>query len=99
MKITGVLYSEDYDTPFYGFNGNPLYPTTVSAIVLSSKITTEDLNIVVPIDEIATATSDKVWNETNKTITGSTGNVLTLEQIEKLNKTSTKQDVYNASMI
>ena len=91
LKITTPL--------FYGFNGNPLYPTTVSAIVLSSKITTEDLNIVVPIDEIATATSDKVWNETNKTITGSTGNVLTLEQIEKLNKTSTKQDVYNASMI
>ena len=45
--------------------------------------------------EIASA----VWETQNKIITGSTGNVLTTEQSDKLNKVATKQDVINAALI
>ncbi len=31
--ITGVLFSEDYDTGYWDINGNPIYPVTVSAVV------------------------------------------------------------------
>lgn len=33
VKVTGVLYSDNYDTPFYTTNMIPQYPATVSALV------------------------------------------------------------------
>ena len=35
-SISGVLYSENYPTPFYNTLGNPIYPATVSALVNSA---------------------------------------------------------------
>lgn len=34
--VSGVLYSEDYATAFWNADGHPIYPATVSAMVLSS---------------------------------------------------------------
>lgn len=33
VAITGVLYSDDYDTPYYFLDGNPIFPATVSSLV------------------------------------------------------------------
>ena len=82
------------------FSGKILFEFSTITGDSNRYITTEDLNISIPtVSEIAETTAIKVWNEPNKLITGSTGNVLTPSQIDKLNKTSTKQDVYNAALI
>lgn len=36
VAVTGVLYSSDYDTPYWNAAGLPLYPATVSSLVNSA---------------------------------------------------------------
>lgn len=33
VAISGVLYSDDYATPYWSYEGNPVYPATVSSLV------------------------------------------------------------------
>jgi len=55
--ITGVLYSEDYNTGYWDTNYNPIYPVTVSAVVntvtVGSGVTAQDkIDIAAQVDAI-----------------------------------------------
>lgn len=58
VAVTGVLYSDDYATPFWSAEDLPIYPATVSSLVNSAVITqnvvTGDLGDVPTKEEIAT---------------------------------------------
>ena len=36
VAVSGVLYSEDYSTPYWSFSNEPIYPATVSSLVNSA---------------------------------------------------------------
>lgn len=40
VRVTGVLYSDDYETAYWAMNGDPIYPATVSALV-NTAVTTQ----------------------------------------------------------
>jgi hypothetical protein len=42
VAISGILYSDDYSTPYYFTDGSPVFPATVSGISLSSSSTPID---------------------------------------------------------
>jgi hypothetical protein len=42
VRISGVLYSDDFETAYWSINGDPIYPATVSALVNSS-VTTQNV--------------------------------------------------------
>tara|TARA_R110000772_G_scaffold8737_2_gene28940 strand:- start:14467 stop:15084 length:618 start_codon:yes stop_codon:yes gene_type:complete len=42
VAVSGVLYSDNYDTPYWSAEGNPIYPATVSALV-NSAVTTQNV--------------------------------------------------------
>ncbi len=42
VAVSGVLYSEDYDTAFWNADGLPIYPATVSSLVNTS-VTTQNV--------------------------------------------------------
>ena len=42
VAISGILYSDDYSTPYYFTDGQPVFPATVSGISLSSSSTPID---------------------------------------------------------
>lgn len=42
VRITGVLYSDDYETAYWSASGLPIYPATVSALV-NSAVTTQNV--------------------------------------------------------
>jgi hypothetical protein len=59
VKITGVLFSDDYPTAYYDYSDKPLYPATVSSLVMSSvsyqNVVTGDLSVVPTATQIAVA--------------------------------------------
>ena len=62
--ISGVLYSEDYATAYWGYSGLPIFPVQVSALVnnviVTQNIVTGDLGSVPSAIQNATA----VWGYT-----------------------------------
>lgn len=42
VALSGILYSDDYSTPYYFTDGSPVFPATVSGISLSSSSTPID---------------------------------------------------------
>jgi len=44
VAISGILYSDDYSTPYYFTDGSPVFPATVSGISLSGASTPIDYN-------------------------------------------------------
>lgn len=44
VAISGILYSDDYSTPYYFTDGSPVFPATVSGISLSGAATPIDYN-------------------------------------------------------
>lgn len=48
VKISGVLYSEDFPTAYWSSSGLPMYPATVSALVNSSIVTQNIVTGTVP---------------------------------------------------
>ena len=66
VKVTGVLYSDDYDTPFYTTNMVAQYPVTVSSLVntvstTGSSITAADIwNFLLSDASIAGSTGEKL---------------------------------------
>jgi len=63
--VTGVLYSEDFDTAYYIYEGSPVYPVSVSAVVnqvtTTQNIVTGDLNSLPQLQDIITG----IWNDIN----------------------------------
>lgn len=59
VAVSGVLYSEDYTTAYWGADGNPIYPATVSSLVNSSvsyqNVVTGDLSVVPTLAQILAA--------------------------------------------
>lgn len=41
VAITGILYSDDYATPYFFTDGSPVYPATVSALGIKSNVTVD----------------------------------------------------------
>lgn len=73
VKITGILYSDDYVTPYYDSSLNEVYPASVSSLVNTyeitrSVVTTEDVQTIV----------QSIWdaNIANYLNAGSTGKKL-----------------------
>ena len=64
--VAGVLYSEDYGTPFWNAAGNPLYPATVSALV-NSAVSVQ--NVVTGTALTPTETADAVWQAAARSLT------------------------------
>lgn len=55
VALSGILYSDDYATPYWSENDSPIYPATVSAISLSAS----GVQAVVDINAIAEAVAAK----------------------------------------
>jgi hypothetical protein len=58
VAIAGVLYSDDYATPYWSASDQPIYPATVSSLV-NSAVVTQNVITGTPA-EIA----DAVWSKT-----------------------------------
>lgn len=57
VRVTGVLYSDDYDSAYYDSNLNAVYPAVVSALVNNSQVS--EVTATVDIDAIAIAVAAK----------------------------------------
>jgi len=90
VKITGVLFSRDFDTAYYTYDGVAQYAAQVSSIVNETStvenVVTGDLGDVPTKEEIAA----QVWAEAVRTLTESAG--LTPEESAKLLSIPTAQE-------
>lgn len=68
VAISGVLYSEDYATPYWNAAGSPVYPATVSALVNSA---VSYQNVVTGTALTAEQTAAAVWEAATRTLTAS----------------------------
>lgn len=66
-KITGVLFSDDYPTAYYDAAMNPVYPATVSSLVMSSvsyqNVVTGDLSALPSAAQTAAAVRAELLTE------------------------------------
>ena len=73
VKVTGVLYSDNFDTAYYSSNLSPLYPAVVSSVVNSVTVTVPVVTGTVPTPaEISTA----VWETPVTSVPGSFGEMV-----------------------
>lgn len=63
VGIDGVLYSDDYDTPYYFTDGKPIYPATVSALV--NQVTTVQNVVTGDLGSINVPTAAEIANQVN----------------------------------
>lgn len=67
VKLTGVLFSDDYPTAFYTPDLNPVYPATVSSLVMSSvsyqNVVTGDLSVLPSAAQTAAAVRTELLTE------------------------------------
>lgn len=84
VKITGVLFSRDFDTAYYTYDLIPQYAAQVSSIV--DTVTAATNVITATKEEIAS----QVWAEAIRTLTEQTG--LTTEESAKLLSVPTKEE-------
>lgn len=63
VGIDGVLYSDNYDTPYWSLADKPIYPARVSSLVNSAVVTQ---NVVT--GDVATVSAD-VWAYASRTLT------------------------------
>lgn len=63
--ISGVLYSENYGTAYWGYDGNPIYPISVSSVVNTVSTGSTDLTQTInTLNQIESkmATKQDVYN-------------------------------------
>ena len=58
VRVTGVLFSDNYDTAYYTTNMQAQYPATVASLVNTVTITTVNPN---PVPPTASEVADAVW--------------------------------------
>ena len=68
VAIAGVLYSDDYTTPYWSAADMPIYPATVSSLVNSAVVTQ---NVVTGTALTAEQTAAAVWTAAARTLTES----------------------------
>lgn len=68
VAINGVLYSDNYGTPFWSSSDQPIYPATVAALV-NSAVTTQNVVTGTALTEAQTASA--VWQAAVRTLTAS----------------------------
>lgn len=68
VAVRGVLYSEDFPTPFMSPSGDPIYPATVAALVNSS---VSYQNVVTGTALTPEETAQAVWTAAQRTLTAS----------------------------
>lgn len=68
VAMSGVLYSEDYATPYWSAIGAPIYPATVSALVNSA---VSYQNVVTGTALTPSETADAVWTAAARSLTSS----------------------------
>jgi hypothetical protein len=93
VAVSGVLYSDDYATPYWSSEGKPLFPATVSALVNSA---TTVQNIVTGTAATPEETAAAVWTAVARTLTESAS--LTPEQVAKLMSIPTEQEIAAAML-
>ena len=107
--ISGVLFSEDYNTGYWGYNSLPIFPITVAATVNTvfkesgiSGLTTEESNKLASLDTSnldASISSVVALIEALKTLEpDERAKLLSLQNID-LDGIATKQDVVNAALL
>jgi hypothetical protein len=76
VAVSGVLYSEDYDTSYWSSAGLPLYPATVSALVNSA---VSYQNVVTGVALSAVEVRQAVWDAPTSSLStvGSIGEFIT----------------------
>ena len=67
VAIAGVLYSDDYATPYWSAANQPIYPATVSSLVNSAVVTQ---NVVTGTALTQEQTAQAVWQAAARTLTG-----------------------------
>lgn len=65
VAVAGVLYSDDYATPYWSASDQPIYPATVSSLVNSAVVTQ---NVVT--GDLSTVPAS-VWGHATRTLTAS----------------------------
>jgi hypothetical protein len=68
VAISGVLYSDDYATPYWSTTDQPIYPAVVSSLVNSAVVTQ---NVVTGTALTAEQTASAVWGAAVRTLTAS----------------------------
>jgi hypothetical protein len=66
VAIAGVLYSDDYATPYWSAADQPIFPATVSSLVNSAVVTQ---NVVTGTALTEAQTADAVWQAATRTLT------------------------------
>jgi hypothetical protein len=66
VTIAGVLYSDDYATPYWSANDQPIYPAVVSSLVNSAVVTQ---NVVTGTALTEAQTANAVWQAAARTLT------------------------------
>lgn len=71
VQVTGVLFSDNFDTPWLQADTlNPVYPASVSSLALSvTKEVPSTISVPVDVDAIAAA----VWDSVSRTLTEAAG--------------------------
>lgn len=68
VAISGVLYSDDYATPYWSVTDQPIYPATVAALVNSA---VSYQNVVTGTALTPEQTASAVWGAASRTLTAS----------------------------
>lgn len=68
VAINGVLYSDNYPTPYWSVADKPIYPATVSSLVNSAVVTQ---NVVTGTALTPEQTAAAVWSAATRTLTAS----------------------------
>ncbi len=68
VAVSGVLYSEDYATPYWNAAGSPVYPATVSSLVNSA---VSYQNVVTGTALTPEQTASAVWTAAQRSLTES----------------------------
>jgi hypothetical protein len=68
VRVTGVLYSDDFETAYWAADGQPIYPATVSALVNNS---VSYQNVVTGTALTQEETAAAVWSAAQRSLTES----------------------------
>lgn len=66
VRVTGILFSDDFDSAYYDFNGNIQYPAQVASLVTTTETTSNN-------GGGDGATAAEIWSYSSRTLTSAAG--------------------------